>query len=171
MMRALLHVVATAMLIAISSSAFAQGAAIEIEKAWSRATPAGASTGAIYLTINNKSHDADRLIGASSDVADKVQIHEMKVVGGTMEMREVTDGLAVAAGSSIVLKPGGYHIMLIGLKKPLKADDAVPLLLNFERAGKVSVTVPVQAMGTGHDDMHGMSHDDMHGMGHMDMKK
>ena len=87
-MRLLLHIITTALSIAAASSlAFAQGASIQVEQPWSRATPAGASTGAAYLTINNKSHDADRLLGASSDVADKLQIHEMKVVNGNMEMQ------------------------------------------------------------------------------------
>jgi periplasmic copper chaperone A len=82
-MRTLLHVITTAsLIIATSSLAFAQNTSIQIDQPWSRATPAGASTGAVYLTIANKSHDADRLLGASSDVADKSQIHEMKVVNG-----------------------------------------------------------------------------------------
>jgi periplasmic copper chaperone A len=163
-MRVLLHVITTALSIAAASSlAFAQGASIKVEQPWSRAMPAGASTGAVYLTINNKSHDVDRLLGASSDVADKLQIHEMKVVNGNMEMREVTGGLSVPAGGSVVLKPGSYHVMLLGLKKPLKDGETIPLTLDFEKAGKVSITVPIRAMGAGHDDMPGM--------GHMDMKK
>ena len=145
-MRVLLHVVTTALLIAATSFAFAQKASIQVEQPWARATPAGASTGAVYLTITNKSHDADRLLSASSDVADKVQFHEMKVVNGIMEMREVTGGLPVAANGSVVLKPGSYHVMLIGLKKPLKAGETIPLTLDFEKAGKVSITVPVRAM-------------------------
>ena len=162
-MRILLHVVATALLITFAPFAFAEGASIQVEQPWSRATPGGASTGAVYLTITNKSHDADRLIGASSDVADKLQIHEMKVVNGTMEMREVTGGLPVPGGGSVVLKPGSFHVMLIGLKKPLKAGETIPLTLDFEKAGKVSITVPIRAIGAGHDDMPGM--------GHMEMKK
>jgi copper(I)-binding protein len=82
-MRFLLHLITTALVIAATSFAFAQGASIQIEQPWSRATTTGASTGAVYLTITNKSHDADRLLGASSDVADKSQIHEMKVVNGS----------------------------------------------------------------------------------------
>ena len=159
-MRVLLHIVAMALLIATSSFAFAQGASIQVEQPWSRATPGGASTGAVYLTVTNKSHNADRLLGASSDVADKSQIHEMKVVNGIMEMREVSGGVPVPAGGSVILKPGSYHVMLIGLKKPLKAGDTIPLTLDFERAGKVSITVPVRAMGAGHDDMPGMGHMD-----------
>ncbi len=161
-MRTLLNLAAAVLLIAAASSAFAQGASIQVEQPWARATPAGASTGAVYLTINNKSHDADRLTGASSDIADKLQIHEMKVVSGTMQMREVPDGLPVPAGGTVVLKPGSFHVMLIGLKKPLKAGETLPLTLSFEKAGKISLTVPIRAMGA--------AHDDMPGMGHMDMK-
>jgi periplasmic copper chaperone A len=159
-MRVLLYFAATALLIAATSFAFAQGASIQITQPWARATPAGASTGAVYLTITNKSHDADRLLSASSDVADKLQIHEMKVVNSIMEMREVTGGLPVAANGSVELKPGSYHVMLIGLKRPLKAGETVPLTLDFEKAGKVSITVPIRAMGAGHDDMPGMGHMD-----------
>ena len=158
-MRTLLTFAATTLLI-VASFAFAQGASIHIEQPWARATPAGASTGAVYLTITNKSQEMDRLLSLSSDVADKLQIHEMKVVNGVMEMREVTGGLPVAANSSLELKPGSYHVMLIGLKKPLKAGETIPLTLDFEKAGKVSITVPVRAMGAGHDDMPGMGHMD-----------
>ena len=133
---------------------------IQVEQPWSRATPAGARTGAVYLTVTNKSHNGDRLLGVSSDVADKSQIHEMKVVDEIMEMREVSNGLPVPAGGSVVLKPGSSHVMLIGLKKPLTAGETIPLTLDFEKAGKVSITVPVRAMGAGHDDMPGMDHMD-----------
>src|ERR1700758_3913742 len=85
-MRVPLLVITLGLLIATPSSAFTQGASIQVEQPWSRATPTGASTGAVYLTITNKSHDTDRLLGASSDVANKSQIHEMKVVNGTMKM-------------------------------------------------------------------------------------
>ena len=159
-MRTLQTLAATISLIIAASFAFAQSASIQVEQPWARATPAGASTGAVYLTITNKSHDADRLLGASSDVAEKLQIHEMKVVNGTMEMREVSGGLPVPASGSVELKPGAYHVMLIGLKKPLKAGETIPLTLDFEKAGKVSITVPIRAMGAGHDDMPGMGHMD-----------
>ena len=160
-MRTLLTLAAATLLIVAASFAFAQGASIQVEQPWARATPAGASTGAVYLTITNKSQEMDRFLSASSDVADKLQIHEMKVVNGVMEMREVTGGVAVAANGSVELKPGSYHLMLMGLKKPLKASETIPLTLDFEKAGKVSITVPIRAMGAGHDDMPGMGHMDM----------
>jgi periplasmic copper chaperone A len=159
-MRTFLTLAATALLIVAASFAFAQNASIQIEQPWARATPAGASTGAVYLTITNKSQEMDRLLSVSSNVADKLQIHEMKVVNRVMEMREVTDGLPVAANGSLELKPGSYHVMLIGLKKPLKAGEVIPLTLDFEKAGRVSITAPVRAIGAGHDDMPGMGHMD-----------
>ena len=85
----------------------------------------------------------------------------MKVVNGVMEMREITGGLPVPASGSVELKPGSYHVMLIGLKKPLKAGETIALTLDFEKAGKVSITVPIRAMAAEHD---------MPGMEHMDMK-
>jgi hypothetical protein len=150
-MRYLLKIAVAAVLVAAAAPAFAQSSSIQVEKPWTRATPAGATTGAVYLTIDNKSGAADRLTGASSDVADKLQIHEMKVVNGVMQMREVPGGLQVPAKGAVVLKPGSYHVMLIGLKNPLKAGDSFPLTLVFEKAGNVSITVPVQASGAKHE--------------------
>jgi periplasmic copper chaperone A len=151
-----------ALLLAAALPAFSQNAAIQVEKPWARATPAGASTGAVYMTLDNKSNAADRLTGVSTDVAATVQVHEMKVVNDKMQMREVAGGLAIPADGSVVLKPGSYHLMLMGLKKPLKAGDSFPLTLKFEKAGEVAVTVPVEAMGATGAPMPGMGH-----MGHM----
>jgi hypothetical protein len=160
-MRYLSKLALAAVLMVAAVPAFAQSS-IQIEKPWARATPAGAKTGAAYMTIDNKSNVTDRLTGASSDVAKTLQIHEMKVVEGTMKMREIPGGLPVPAGGSVVLKPGGFHVMLIELNQPLKAGETFALTLVFEKAGKVSIKVPVEAMGA--------SHDSMPGMGHMEMK-
>jgi periplasmic copper chaperone A len=169
----------TALLIGFVVPALAQGAgntSITIEQPWARATPTGAKTGAVYMTLDNKSGTADRLTGASSDVADKLQIHEMKVENGVMQMREVPDGLPIPVGGSVVLKPGSYHVMLIGLKKPLTAGEKIALTLTFEKAGNISVTVPVQAMGAtqdkgGMNGMGGMQDGKSGGgMGNMEMK-
>jgi periplasmic copper chaperone A len=168
-----------ALLIGFVIPALAQGAgntSITVEQPWARATPTGAKTGAAYMTLDNKSGTADRLTGASSDVADKLQIHEMKVENGVMQMREVPGGLPIPAGGSVVLKPGSYHVMLIGLKKPLTAGEKIPLTLTFEKAGNISVTVPVQAMGAMQDkggmgSMGGMQDGKSGGgMGNMEMK-
>jgi periplasmic copper chaperone A len=175
-MRTLSKLALAAVLIGFVAPAFAQGTgstSIAVEHPWARATPTGAKTGAVYMTLDNKSGTADRLTGASSDVADKLQIHEMKVENGVMQMREIPGGLPIPAGGSVVLKPISYHVMLIGLKKALTAGEKFPLTLTFEKAGTISVTVPVQAMGATEDKGGGMG--DMHdnqggGMGHMEMK-
>jgi copper(I)-binding protein len=166
-MRTLSRLALAALLVGFVAPALAQGTgntSITVEQPWSRATPMGAKTGAVYMTLNNKSGTPDRLTGASSDVADKLQIHEMKVENGVMQMREIPGGLPIPAGGSVVLKPGSYHVMLIGLKKPLTAGAKFPLTLTFEKAGNISVTVPVQAMGGMQDGKSGG------GMGNMEMK-
>ena len=153
-MRTLSKLALAALLVSFVGPAFAQGTgntSITVEQPWSRATPKGAKTGAVYMTLDNKSGTADRLTGASSDVADKLQIHEMKVENGVMKMREIAGGLSIPASGSVVLKPGSYHVMLIGLKKPLTVGEKFPLTLTFEKAGNISVTVPVQAMGATQD--------------------
>jgi periplasmic copper chaperone A len=175
-MRALSKITFAVALIAIAPAAFAQGtgtSTIAVEQPWARATPAGALTGAVYMTLDNKTSTADRLTGASSDVADKLQIHQMTVVNGVMQMRELTDGLPIPAGGSVTLKPGSYHVMLVGLKKPLAAGETFPLTLTFEKAGNIPVTVQVQAMGAMQDNMGGMGgmkDDKSGGMGNMQMK-
>jgi len=178
-MRTLSSLALAALLVGFIASAFAQGTgntSITVEQPWARATPAGAKTGAVYMTLDNKSGTADRLTGASSDVADKLQIHEMKVENGVMQMREIAGGLPIPASGSVTLKPGSYHVMLIGLKKPLTAGEKFPLTLTFEKAGNISVTVPVQAMGATQDkggmgSMGGMQDGKSGGsMGHMEMK-
>jgi copper(I)-binding protein len=164
-MRYLSKLAFAALLMVAAVLAFAQSPSIQVENPWARATPSGAKTGAVYMTIDNKSSTADRLTGVSSEVAKKLQIHETKTDKGITKMREISGGLPVPVGGSIVLKPGGYHVMLIDLNKPLKAGETFPLTLVFEKAGEVSITVPVQSMGAT-----GATHEGMPGMGHMDMK-
>lgn len=130
-----------------AASALAQGTnSIEIGHPWARATPSGATTGAVYMTLKNQTSSGDRLTGGSSPVADTVQIHEMKVENGVMHMRELPNGLAVPAKGSVTLKPGSYHVMLIGLKQPLKKGEHFPLALTFEKAGSVAVDVRVEGI-------------------------
>ncbi len=118
-----------------------------ITQAWSRATPGGAKVGGGYLTIQNKGSAADRLIGGSADVADKVQVHEMATTNGVMTMRPLDKGLSIEPGKTVKLSPGGYHLMLLDLKSPLKQGDQVPVTLEFEKAGKVKLTFDVQGVG------------------------
>ena len=118
-----------------------------LDQAWTRATPGGAKVGGGYLTIDNKGATADKLIGGSSPVAGKVEVHEMAMNNGVMTMRQLKDGLPIAAGKSVKLAPGGYHIMLMELKAPLKKGDKIPVTLKFEKAGDVKLTLDVQDIG------------------------
>jgi hypothetical protein len=139
--------------------------ALVITQAWSRATPGGAKVGGGYLTIENKGTAPDRLIGGSSDVAAKVQVHQMTMNNGVMTMRPLEGGVVIEPGKTIKLAPGGYHLMLFDLKSPLKQGDKLPVTLEFEKAGKVSIVLDVQGIGA-----MGPAASD-HPPGQMDMKK
>lgn len=130
-----------------SIAVHAQSPNIVVEKPFSRATPGGAKVGVGYMTIVNKGATADRLVSASSPAASKVEVHEMKMEGGVMKMRELAGGVPVEPGKSSALVPGGNHLMLMGLKAPLKEGDKVPVTLTFEKAGKVEVTLDVMGIG------------------------
>jgi periplasmic copper chaperone A len=136
-----------------------------ITQAWSRATPGGAKIGGGYLTIENKGSAPDRLIGGSADIAGKVEVHEMTMNNGVMTMRPLDKGLTIEPGKTAKLAPGGYHLMLLGLKSALKQGDKVPVTLEFEKAGKVKLTFDVQGVGAQAPAGAGNTG------GHMDMKK
>jgi copper(I)-binding protein len=118
-----------------------------ITQAWSRATPGGAKIAGGYLTIENKGAAPDRLMGGTGDVAAKIEVHEMGTKDGVMTMRPLDKGLVIEPGKTVKLAPGGYHLMLMDLKAPLKQGDKVPLALEFEKAGKVNLSLDVQAVG------------------------
>jgi periplasmic copper chaperone A len=118
-----------------------------ITQAWSRATPGGAKIGGGYLTIENKGSAPDRLTGGSTDVAAKLEVHEMAMNNGVMTMRPLDKGLAIEPGKTVKLAPGGYHLMLFDLKSPLKQGDKVPVTLEFEKAGKVKLSLEVAGIG------------------------
>ena len=120
---------------------------LEIGQLWARATPPSAPAGGGFLTIKNTGSAADRLVAASSPAADMVQVHEMKMDGNVMRMREVDKGLEIPAGGSVTLAPGGYHLMMMGLKGPLKQGTSVPVTLVFEKAGKIDVQLSVEGLG------------------------
>lgn len=132
-------------------------AEVEIKDPWARATRPGQKVGAAYMSLTAQ-HDA-RLIGARSPVAGRVEIHEMKMQGDVMKMRAL-EALALPAGKTIVLEPGGYHIMLLDLEKPLREGESVPLTLIVEdKDGKreeIAVNAPVRAP------VHGMGSHHMH---------
>ncbi len=128
---------------------------IAIEHPWSRATATGAPVGAGYATIKNNGATADKLLSATADVAGKVEVHEMTMDNGVMKMRPI-NGLEVPAGKSVELKPGGYHIMFMQLKRPLAVGETVKGVMTFEKAGAVPVEYKVEAMGAKPMDTKGM---------------
>jgi len=135
-----------------------------ISQAWSRATPGGAKVAGGYLVIENKGTAPDRLVGVSADIAGKAEIHEMAMDNGVMKMRALDKGLVVDPGKTVKLAPGGNHLMLQELKGPFKQGDKVPVTLQFEKAGKVAVSLDVQGVGA-------QAPGDAGHSGHMDMKK
>jgi periplasmic copper chaperone A len=136
-----------------------------ITQAWSRATPGGAKIGGAYLTIENKGSTPDRLIGGSGNIAGKIEVHEMALNNGVMTMRPLDKGLAIEPGKTVKLAPGGYHLMMFDLKSPLKQGDSVPITLEFEKAGKVNLSLDVGGIGASGPADAGNAGD------HMDMKK
>lgn len=126
-----------------------------ISAPWSRATPAGSPVAAGYVVITNKGLSAERLVSFSTDLADQPEIHEMTNEGGVMKMRPLAKGLVIPAGAAVKLEPGGYHLMLLKLKKPLAAGQRYKATLVFEKAGPVEVEFEVRAMGEGQKKGHG----------------
>ena len=121
---------------------------LRIDHPYARATPSGAQTGGVFLTVQTQGREGDRLLHVSSSIAGSASLHEMRMDGGVMRMREVT-GLEVAPGDALVLKPGGYHVMLSELKHPLKSGEKFPMTLAFEKAGQIEVSVWVEDLGAG----------------------
>jgi copper(I)-binding protein len=118
---------------------------IKVEQAYTRSTVPGQMAAGGFMKIENKG-TADQLVSASSPVAGEVQLHEMAMEGNVMKMRQVKD-IAVPAGGSVELKPGGLHLMFMNIKAPLTAGESVPVKLKFAKAGEVEVKMPVNAMG------------------------
>lgn len=128
-------------------SAVVKAGDLVISNAWTRATPGGAKVGGGYLTIENKGTTADRLVGGTTAAAGKFEVHQMSMSDGVMKMHPVEGGLAIEPGKTVKLAPGGYHLMMIDLKQPFKQGETVPVTLQFEKAGKVAVSLSVQGIG------------------------
>jgi copper(I)-binding protein len=131
---------------------------IHLENAWARRAPAmahghsgghgatahgDAGNGAVYVTIVNHGGSADALVGATTDAAKTVELHETVQEGGVMKMRPLPR-FEVPGGGRLEMKPGGHHIMLLGLKRDLKPGDTVSVTLTFDKAGRMSVEAPVR---------------------------
>lgn len=128
-------------------SGAAMAADIVVRAPWARATVVGASVGAVYFIVENKGATADRIVGASSDVAGRVEIHETLKQGGAMQMGELTSSLSIGAGKSVIFRPDSYRLMLIELKKQLLPGSTLHLTLKFDKAGDMKVDVPVESFG------------------------
>jgi periplasmic copper chaperone A len=141
---------ALALLLLSPATAFAHSFTkgdIAVGHPWARATPEGAAVGVGYLKITNKGKEADRLTGGAMDGADKIEIHEMKMDGDVMKMRQLTEGLEIKPGETVELKPGANHLMFTGLKKTILQGPDLKATLNFAKAGAIDVEFRVEAVG------------------------
>lgn len=175
MHRRLSTAVAAALFLASSLAAVTSATAHEmkfadftIEHPWARASAGPARNSAAFMTIRNAGA-ADRLVAAAGDVAERVELHTHIMEGDIMRMRQV-EAVEVPANGTAILRPGSFHVMLIGLAGPLKEGDSFPLTLTFEKAGEVTLEVSVEAIGSmGAEGMdHGMGQGNMN---HGDMPK
>ena len=120
---------------------------LQIANPWTRATPKGSTVAGGYMVITNKGSVPDRLVGGSVAVASRFEVHRMAMENGVMIMRPVEGGLEIKPGQSVELKPGSFHVMLMGLKQPLEKGQHLKGTLVFEKAGKVDIEYNVEAIG------------------------
>ncbi len=157
---------------AFAPAAFAHDG-VAIKDAYAIVSTTMSKSGAAFMEIDNHSTTPDRLVKASSDIADRVELHTHKAdANGVMQMIEVKEGFPIPAEGSHMLQRGGDHVMFLGLKQPLKDGDTVHVVLTFEHAGDVPVDIPVDlkrvpaaaAPAAGQMKMNGMDHGAMPGM-------
>jgi hypothetical protein len=120
---------------------------LQITQPWARATPKGAASGAAYMTVTNAGTKAVRLRCVSSDAAAKCEIHQMSMAGGVMRMRPVEGGLEIKPGKTVTLKPGGFHMMLTGLKAPLQQGKMLEATLQDDGGATAKVEFPIAGVG------------------------
>jgi copper(I)-binding protein len=120
---------------------------LTVTSPWTRATPGGAKIAGGYLKITNSGKTPDRFVGVKSEPTDHVEIHEMSMNDGVMKMRPLPNGLEIKPGETVELKSGGYHLMFMDLKQPLKQGDTFKARLQFEKAGSLDVDFNVNALG------------------------
>lgn len=138
---------AAALLGLFSTAALAheyQVAKLHIDHPWALELPPVSANGAAYLVVHNNGDTPDRLVGADTPRAGKTEIHEHVHKDGVMKMQQVDGGLAIPAGGEVRLEQGGYHLMMFGLKQPLKDGERFPMTLHFEKAGDLKVDIAVQ---------------------------
>jgi len=143
-------VVAAVFAASLAMSAHAEdvtAGSLKISTPWTRATPKGAGVGGGYMKITNTGAAPERLVSGSADVSSRFELHEMSMDNGVMKMRPVVKGIEIKPGETIELKPGGYHVMFLGLKKSFTQGEHVKATLAFEKAGKVDVDFTVEGIG------------------------
>ena len=140
----------TMAMVILQSPASAHGVEIgplKIGHPWTRATPKGADVAGGFMSINNTGTSDDRLVALSVTGVKRVEIHEMSMDDGVMKMRPLANGLVLPAGQTTVLKPGSFHVMMMGLSAPFNEGDYIKGTLTFEKAGTVEVEFAVEAQG------------------------
>lgn len=121
---------------------------ITVEQAWARVTPGGSRTGAIYLTIHNKSSTDDLLLAVDSSAAQTTAVHESRIVDGVASMEPLPVGIPMPSHGEVVMRPGGVHIMLTGLSGELAVGNVLPVKMVFQEAGSLDFEVPILPFGT-----------------------
>lgn len=139
------------LLAALASCGAPAGPDIQIEDAWARPathtdmnTGMMGSTSAVFMSIRNKGKEADRLVGAQCTAAQTVEIHESVLENDVMQMRHLPDGLEIPAGGEVLLKPGGYHVMLIGVTRDIEVGEQLQVDLEFEKSGTTRIEAEVR---------------------------
>jgi len=122
---------------------------IQVRHPWSRATPPGAKVGVAYMEIRNRGSQPDRLLSATSGVAQRVEMHVTQREGEVMKMRQL-QAFEIPARERYALRPGGSHLMLVDLKQPLEKGERFAMRLRFERAGELEIELEVQELGSRH---------------------
>lgn len=146
-MKTLVHILAACALCAFGAAAQAHDYSfgdLRLTHPWAKASLKGVPNSAAYMTITNNGETDDTLVAASADVSEAVELHTMTMKDGVMRMRRLEDGVPLPAGQTVVLAPGGKHIMLIGLKDQLKAGSSFEMTLTFENAGEQQIDVTVR---------------------------
>jgi copper(I)-binding protein len=131
---------------AFAASAETCSSEICVSDAWARATPPGAETASVYFSVVNKGRVADSLVSASTSVTANAMVHR-SVMDGNIVRMEMTGPLELAPGARVTFAPIGYHLMLAGLKQPLAQGATISVTLDFAKAGKLQLAVPVLGLG------------------------
>ena len=154
---------------ALSLATLPAFAEIVVDDAYARASSPAAKVGASFMVISNTGDEADRLVSASTDAADRVELHTHVMTDGVAKMMEVEEGFPVEAGGEVLLQRGGFHVMMMGLTAPFVQGEMISLTLTFEKAGDMTIMVPIDnermdGMAMEGMNMEGMNHENMEGM-------